>query len=257
MWQTAHVAFIAVVLVLLDAGGASSEAPARGAVESPATLDVAALHEYCAGGNPSVHGWSCYALANHYLEGTGVPRDPKRALALLQKACDARHGLACASLGSRYASGTGVPKDAKRAEFLWDRACRHGEQLGCLLLGSVRRARDRAQGKPSKEVCARHILVKVESPSSAGHPEAEARRRAEAALVSLEAGTDFASLARKVSEDSGSAAGGGDLGCFARGVMLPELEDAAFSLKVGQTSVIRTDLGFHVVQRTVPPAPRN
>jgi foldase protein PrsA len=61
----------------------------------------------------------------------------------------------------------------------------------------------------------------------------------------------FAELARKFSEDEASAKAGGDLGCFARGVMVDELEKAAFALKVGEVSdVVRTPFGFHIIQRT-------
>lgn len=271
---------------MLGAGLAESQAPA-GVAQSPATQtqDAAALLRDCSAGKPffcwmlgdvyldrggvanmaraatfyalacegGVAG-GCHALASRYMEGTGVPKDPTRAAAFFKKACEGGSGLSCASLGGLYDTGTGVPKDPMRAEELWDRACRQGEKIGCALFGSARRARERAEGKPSVEVCARHILVKVESPGGPGHPEAEARSRAQAVLTSLKAGTDFATLARKFSEEAGSASSGGDIGCFARGVLVSEFEDVAFALKVGETSgVVRTPFGFHVIQR-VPKA---
>jgi parvulin-like peptidyl-prolyl isomerase len=184
------------------------------------------------------------------MDGTGVPKDPTRAAELFKKACEGGVGLACTSLGNLYDKGTGVRKEPLRAEALWDRACRQGETIGCLMRDSARRARARAEGKPAEEACARHILVKVESSGGAGHPEPEARRRAQAVLTSLKAGTDFATLARKFSEDASSASSGGDIGCFERGVMVPEFDGVAFALKVGETSgVVRTPFGFHVIQR--------
>jgi TPR repeat protein len=200
----------------------------------------------CEGGN----GGGCHALASLHMEGTGVPKDPTRAAELFKKGCEDGDGLSCTSLAILYDKGTGVRKDPLRAEALWDRACRQGETFGCLMRDGARRARARAEGKPAGEVCARHILVKVESPGEAGHPEAEARRRAQAVLTSLKAGTDFATLARKFSEEASSASSGGDIGCVQRGVMVPEFEDVAFALKVGETSgVVRTPFGFHVIQR--------
>jgi len=62
-------------------------------------------------------------------------------------------------------------------------------------------------------------------------------------------GADFASMARIYSEDPGSAAKGGELGDFTRGVMFPEFEAAAFALQPGEISpIIETDAGFHILQ---------
>jgi len=104
--------------------------------------------------------------------------------------------------------------------------------------------------KEPEEVCASHILVKVKgSPEAEGHPDAEARKMAEGLLAQVKAGGDFAALAKKSSEDKGSAAMGGDLGCFGRGHMVPAFENAAFSLKTGETSeLVRTDFGYHVIK---------
>jgi hypothetical protein len=132
------------------------------------------------------------------------------------------------------------------------------DQTRLELVRRMRESAGRRQSSESQEVCARHILVKVESPPRAGHPEAEARSRAQVVLTSFRAGTDFAELARKFSEDASSASGGGDLGCFSRGVQVREFEDVAFALKVGETSdLVRTVFGFHVIQRTTRGVPKN
>ncbi|HVR71032.1 MAG TPA: SurA N-terminal domain-containing protein [Vicinamibacteria bacterium] len=102
-----------------------------------------------------------------------------------------------------------------------------------------------------EQACTSHILVKVKATPEAaeGHPEEEARRLAQQALAQVKAGADFADIARKVSEDAGSASAGGDLGCSPRGRMVPEFDNAAFSLDPGQVSdLVRTGFGFHVIR---------
>ena len=98
---------------------------------------------------------------------------------------------------------------------------------------------------------ASHILIA--SPASAAAPEREkAKAKANelrAALV--KAPSTFADVARKNSQDPGSAAKGGDLDFFSRGSMVKPFEDAAFALKKGEISeVVESDFGYHVIQLT-------
>jgi peptidyl-prolyl cis-trans isomerase D len=98
-----------------------------------------------------------------------------------------------------------------------------------------------------EQVSASHILFKVE----AGADEEAVRKKAEAVLAEAKAGADFAELARKYSEDTGSAANGGDLGLFGRNQMVPEFEAAAFALQEGQLSdLVRSTYGFHIIKLT-------
>lgn len=84
-------------------------------------------------------------------------------------------------------------------------------------------------------VRARHILVKTED-------EAKALRQ------QLVDGADFAELAQQHSTDTGSAARGGDLGWFGRGVMVEPFEKAAFALEVGEISEpVETSFGYHLI----------
>jgi len=81
-------------------------------------------------------------------------------------------------------------------------------------------------------------------------PEEKAFARAKLAGIRKRIidGADFATMARIYSEDPGSAAKGGELGDFARGVMYPEFEAAAFGLQPGEVSpIIETEAGFHIL----------
>jgi len=99
-----------------------------------------------------------------------------------------------------------------------------------------------------EQVHARHVLVKTD-PGAGDAGKAEARKKAEALLARAKGGADFAELAKKSSDDPGSAAQGGDLGFFGRGRMVPEFEAAAFALEPGQLSeVVESQFGFHVIR---------
>ena len=69
-------------------------------------------------------------------------------------------------------------------------------------------------------------------------------------LRALQGGKTFEELARKFSKCS-SAEQGGELGSFGKGRLDPDFEDAAFALKVGQTTAkpIRTRFGYHIIRR--------
>ena len=88
-------------------------------------------------------------------------------------------------------------------------------------------------------------------------PEAKARARAQADSIVLELrrGADFATAARRFSQDPGSREQGGSLNWFRRGVMVPEFERVAFALKPGVVSdPVESPFGFHIIQveRTQP-----
>ena len=98
---------------------------------------------------------------------------------------------------------------------------------------------------------ARHILVKAEKDAPATERQ-QAKARAEALLAELRKDpSKFAELARRHSQDPGSAERGGDLDYFGRGAMVKPFEDAVYALKPGQLSgVVETDFGYHVIQLT-------
>jgi parvulin-like peptidyl-prolyl isomerase len=65
----------------------------------------------------------------------------------------------------------------------------------------------------------------------------------------LAAGWDFADVAQKYSQDTGSGINGGDLGWFGRGAMVPEFEDAAFSQAIGEIGEpVQSQFGYHFIQ---------
>ena len=103
----------------------------------------------------------------------------------------------------------------------------------------------------TEERRASHILVNADKDA----PRAErdkARAKAEGLLAEVRKNPHgFAEIAKKNSDDGGSAAKGGDLDFFSRGAIAKPIEDAAFTLKPGETSgIVESDFGFHIVQVT-------
>ena len=108
---------------------------------------------------------------------------------------------------------------------------------------------ERLAGKEERR--ASHILVNATKDASAQVRET-AKVRAEELLEQVRKNpAGFAEIAKKNSQDSGSAPGGGDLGFFARGAMVKPFEDAVFSMKKGDISdVVESDFGYHIIQLT-------
>lgn len=106
---------------------------------------------------------------------------------------------------------------------------------------------------------ASHILINAAKDLPAADKQ-KARAKAESLLVAVrKAPKAFAEVARKNSDDTGSASRGGDLDFFARGAMVKPFEDAAFALQKGDISdIVESDFGFHIIQLTdvkLPQAP--
>lgn len=104
------------------------------------------------------------------------------------------------------------------------------------------------ENPPPEEVRAAHILVATEE-------------EAKTLIDQLGGGgADFAGLAKEKSTDKGSGANGGELGWFAKGVMVKEFADAAFAMQPGELSKapVKTQFGFHIIkleERRLQPVP--
>lgn len=142
----------------------------------------------------------------------------------------------------------------RRMDFLRLRAL-HSEFVGDKVAKAVTEAEVRARydkeiaAAPAvNEVRASHILVKTED-------------EAKAIIADLDKGGDFEAIAKEKSQDPGSGASGGDLGFFGPGRMVPEFEQAAFALEVGQYTKepVKSQFGWHIILVTdkrpeTPPA---
>lgn len=109
----------------------------------------------------------------------------------------------------------------------------------------------------AEERRASHILIASPKTTPAAERE-KAKAKAQELLAIVQKSPDtFADVARKNSEDPGSAPNGGDLDFFARGAMVKPFEDAAFALKKGEISdVIESDFGYHIIKLTDIRAPK-
>ncbi len=93
----------------------------------------------------------------------------------------------------------------------------------------------------------RHILIKLE-PNADAKADAAAKAKAEDILKQIQNGGNFAELAKKYSDDPGSKDNGGELGPSQRGRMVPEFDNAIFSQKIGDTKIVKSQFGYHIVQ---------
>lgn len=105
------------------------------------------------------------------------------------------------------------------------------------------------QDLAKEERRARHILLTFPQGASA-EQKATVKKQAEAVLAEVQQNAArFAEIAKQKSQDPGSAANGGDLGWFGRGMMVKPFEDAVFALEKGKTStLVESEFGFHIIK---------
>lgn len=110
--------------------------------------------------------------------------------------------------------------------------------------------RHQAQFDVPEQVNASHILFRLDAEADEDLRQKK-RQLAEKILSEIQAkdGKNFAEMARRYSDDAGSAAEGGSLGYFTHGTMVPAFEETAFSLEPGQLSgIVETSFGFHIIK---------
>lgn len=105
------------------------------------------------------------------------------------------------------------------------------------------------QFEQPEQVRASHILIQVPEEATE-EDKANAKDKLKAAQKRVEDGEEFSEVAREVSEGPSSEKGG-DLDYFGRGQMVPEFEEVAFNMEVGQVSdIVETSFGYHLIKLT-------
>lgn len=216
------------------------------AFQAPAYADDAVVAKV---GNLEIHQSELdLAVANLDPQLAQLPDDQKK-VAALSAAIDVK--LLAADATAEKLDQTDDFK--KRMQYLTDREL-HNAYFKKHVVDTVTDAdvkarydKEVAALPKQEEVHARHILVKTED-------------EAKDVIKQLDAGKDFAELAKEKSTDPNKD-DGGDLGYFSRGRMVKEFEDAAFALEKGTYSKtpVKTDFGYHVIKvedkRDAPPPP--
>jgi foldase protein PrsA len=172
-----------------------------------------------------------------------------------------RYNEAIDGMRARVAPGTDVYEEL--AKQGWTKARMEALLRRSLLLEKLiaRTVRD------TDFIQARHILIQPQMPAitpdqnvsaeerqkmfaeARAQAEEEAKAKAEKIYDELKGGKDFAEAAKEYSDDRSNKDRGGDLGAFARGMMVPEFEQAAFALKPGEISQpVKTPYGWHIIK---------
>jgi len=115
----------------------------------------------------------------------------------------------------------------------------------------VRKYYDEHQGDfgTPEERRAAHILISVNAAASQAEQDTAKAKAEQLLLQARQDPAKFSELAKKNSQDPGSAANGGDLGFFGHGMMVKPFEDATFALKAGEISgLVKSDFGYHIIK---------
>jgi peptidyl-prolyl cis-trans isomerase D len=105
---------------------------------------------------------------------------------------------------------------------------------------------NQSQFRIGESVKVRHILLKTQGKPPAD--DAKIKAQAEDLLKQVRAGANFGELVKKYSEDPGSVNTGGEYTVQKNGQMVPEFESAAFSMKPGESGIVKTTYGYHIMQ---------
>ncbi len=108
-----------------------------------------------------------------------------------------------------------------------------------------------AEFSAPEERQASHILLTVSPTAPQSEQDAVKAKALELLKEVKKNPAQFAEIAKKNSQDPGSAANGGDLGMFGKGMMVKPFDDAVFALKVGEISdLVRSEFGYHIIKLT-------
>ncbi len=150
--------------------------------------------------------------------------------------------------------GHGLTMEEYRTEV--GRSLKLHELLQKEIFGKVtvdpKEAKDFYEANPAsfqvpEQVRARHILVRLPDGATEAQKK-EAKQAIDKAAERIKKGEPFEEVAKQVSQDT-TASSGGDLGFFSKGQMVPEFENAAFSLDKGKVSgVVETKFGYHLIK---------
>jgi len=107
---------------------------------------------------------------------------------------------------------------------------------------------NKAQFDAPEQAEAQHILIKPEGADD--DAKSAARAKIEDLKKQIEEGADFSKMAEEHSECPSGKQGGGSLGSFGRGMMVPEFDAAVFSMEIGALSdIIETQFGYHIIMK--------
>ncbi|HZE59874.1 MAG TPA: SurA N-terminal domain-containing protein [Burkholderiales bacterium] len=139
--------------------------------------------------------------------------------------------------------------DANPAEFRTPERVR--AEYAVLSAENLAKQETAGEDEIKKAYEARAAAFKVEEQRRASHILVKTKEEADKIVAEVKKNPGaFAELAKKNSQDPGSAEKGGDLGWFARGAMVKPFEDAVFSMKQGEIGVAQSEFGFHVARVT-------
>ncbi|MBL0936036.1 MAG: peptidylprolyl isomerase [Rhizobiaceae bacterium] len=226
----------AVALVALTSGAAFAQDATPAAQEPAVAADPAAVVATVEGQNVT-EGDLALALQGLEQQFANLSPEQRRAAAL--------SALIEIRLLAARAEEEGLDdgEDFQRQmNFLRERALHSAfieQQVAASVTDEEVRARydqEIANTPPANEVRARHIIV-------------DSEEKAKELITELDGGADFEELAKANSTD-GAAQQGGDLGYFGQGQMVPEFEQAAFAMDVGDHSAepVKTQFGWHVIK---------
>jgi parvulin-like peptidyl-prolyl isomerase len=109
---------------------------------------------------------------------------------------------------------------------------------------------NKSQFASEKRFRASQILFVVKKDATPDQKK-DIQRNAQKVLAEVKTGKDFASLAKKYSQDPGSAASGGDIGWFKKGDLMREIDAAMMTLQSNQVSdVVESQVGYHIIKKT-------